>query len=68
MTACKEYQSAVSELESAEKTLRSDITSSYEAIVTARNAYLDLADTVAENKEEGEGIRTIEGNRQSTAR
>lgn len=59
LTACKEYQSAVSELESAEKTLRSDITSSYEAIVTARNAYLDLADTVAENKEDLERLSAL---------
>lgn len=58
LTACKEYQSAVSELESAEKTLRSEITSSYEAIVTARSAYQSLSDTVAQNREDLERLVT----------
>lgn len=59
LTACKEYQSAVSDLESAEKTLRSEITSSYEAIVTARNAYLTLEDTVEQNRQDLERLSAL---------
>ena len=56
LTACKEYQAAVSDLESAEKTLRSEITASYESIVTARNAYLELEKTVEQNREDLERL------------
>ena len=56
LTACKEYQAAVSDLESAQKTLRSEITTSYESIVTARNAYLALEQTVEQNREDLERL------------
>ncbi len=56
MTACKEYTTAVTELEAAEKTLRSEITSSYEAIVTARNAYLGLVESTEQAREDLERL------------
>ncbi len=59
LTACKEYQSAVTEYESAVKTLTDEINSSYEAIVTARTAYQDLADTVAQNREDLEKLSAL---------
>lgn len=51
-TACLDYASAASDLQAAERDKRKEVSSSYEALVTARNAYQDLARTVSSTKED----------------
>ncbi|MPM51135.1 hypothetical protein SDC9_97882 [bioreactor metagenome] len=50
-TACKEYAGAVTALAAAEKALTKQLSSSYEALVTARNAYYTLSDTLTASRE-----------------
>jgi hypothetical protein len=50
-TACKEYATAVTAQTAAEKALKKQINTSYESLVTSRNAYNTLADTLTSSKE-----------------
>ena len=51
-TACMDYDSARAEVESTEASIRSQVESSYEALVSSWNAYQTLAQTCAEQQEE----------------
>ena len=59
LTACKEYETANSDLESAQKTLEDEIRAAYESIVTARNAYLQLAETTETAREDLERLSSL---------
>ena len=59
LTSCKEYETANSDLESAQKTLEDEIRTAYESIVTARNAYLQLAETTETAREDLERLSSL---------
>ena len=59
MTACKEYENARSEQESIEKSTTKQVASSYEAIITARNAYQALEKTKETTKKDLERLSAL---------
>lgn len=51
-TACMEYSTARKDRESMEKSLRNEVASSFESLVTARNTYLSLKETLDSTRKE----------------
>jgi hypothetical protein len=58
-TACMEYASAVKDRKSAENDLRKQIEGDFEALVTARNASIALADSVKDTKKDLERLQIL---------
>lgn len=50
-TACMEYANAMKDLSSTEKEIRTNVKDTYEALITAYNAYLSLEKSAAKNKD-----------------